>query len=125
MQTLDIFLENVEKTFGDPDTACTAHAQLHNLRMTPGTMAEDYTALFEMLSGRTGFNDEALKDAYIRGLPNSILHKVFAEVTLPKGLDAWKTVIQNLDRLHQGLVELKHSPSQTNPTTRRTSQTTG
>ena len=24
MQTLDIFLENVEKTFGDPDRACTA-----------------------------------------------------------------------------------------------------
>ena len=64
MQTLDI-LENVEKTFGDPDTACTAHAQLHNLRMTPGTMAEDYTARFEMLAGRTGFNNEALEDAYI------------------------------------------------------------
>ena len=44
MQTLDIFLENVEKTFGDPDRARTAHAQLHDLRMTPSTMAEDYTA---------------------------------------------------------------------------------
>ena len=37
MQTLDIFLENVEKTFGDPDRAHTARAQLHDLRMTPGT----------------------------------------------------------------------------------------
>ena len=46
-----------------------------------------------MLAGRTGFNDEALEDAYIRGLPNSILQKVFAQVTLPKGLDAWKTVV--------------------------------
>ena len=44
MQTLDIFLENVEKTFGDLDQAQTAHAQLHELKMTPGTMAEDYTA---------------------------------------------------------------------------------
>ena len=44
MQTLDIFLENVEKTFGDPDRACTAHTQLHNLKMTPGTTAEDYMA---------------------------------------------------------------------------------
>jgi len=26
-------------------------------------MAEDYTAQFKMLAGRTGFNDEALKDA--------------------------------------------------------------
>ena len=44
MQTLDIFLESVEKTFRDPDQAWMAHAQLHELKMTPGTMAEDYTA---------------------------------------------------------------------------------
>ena len=41
MQTLDIFLESVKTTFGDLDWACTAHAQLHELKMTPGTMAED------------------------------------------------------------------------------------
>ena len=46
-----------------------------------------------MLAGRTGFNDEALEDAYIQGLPNSILQKVFTQVTLLKGLDAWKTVV--------------------------------
>ena len=44
MQTLDIFLENVKKSFVDPDRACTAHTQVHDLKMTPGTMAEDYTA---------------------------------------------------------------------------------
>ena len=78
-----------------------------------------------MLAGQTGFNNEALEDAYIRGLPNSILQKVFAQVTLPKGLDAWKTVIQNLDHLHQGLVELKCSTGQMNPTAIRMSQVTG
>ena len=41
MQTLDIFLENVEKTFGDPDRAHTARTQLHDLKITPGTTAED------------------------------------------------------------------------------------
>ena len=46
-----------------------------------------------MLAGRTGFNDEALENAYIRGLPNSILEKVFAQVTLPKCLDAWEMVV--------------------------------
>ena len=65
MQTLDIFLENVEKSFGDPDRARIARAQLHDLKMTPGTTAEDYSGRFEMLAGRTGFNDEALEDAYI------------------------------------------------------------
>ena len=88
-------------------------------------MAEDHTARFEMLVGRTSFNDEALEDTYIRGLPNSIFQKVFTQVTLPKGLDAWKMVVQNLDRLHRGLVELKCSTGQTNPTTGCTSQATG
>ena len=78
-----------------------------------------------MLAGWTSFNDEALEDAYIRGLPNSILQKVFAQVTLPKGLDAWKMVVRNLDRLHQGLVEVKRSTGQTNPTAGCMSQTTG
>ena len=44
MQTLDIFLESVKKTFRDPDKAWMAHAQLHELKMTPGTSAEDYVA---------------------------------------------------------------------------------
>ena len=109
MQTLDIFLESVEKTFGDSDWAWTARAQLHELKMTPSTTAEDYMAQFEILTGRTGFNDTALEDIYIRGLPNSILQKIFAQVTLPNGLAAWKTVIQNLDRLHRSLTELKWS----------------
>ena len=62
MRTLDIFLEDVEKTFGDPDRVRTARAQLHELKMTPRTTAEDYTAQFEMLAGRTGFNNAALED---------------------------------------------------------------
>ena len=100
MQTLDIYLESVEKTFGDPDRARTARAQLHELKMAPGMTAEDYMARFEMLAGRTGFNNAALKDIYVRGLPNLILQKIFAQVTLPNGLAAWKTVVRNLDRLH-------------------------
>ena len=80
---MQIFLESVEKTFGDPDRAQMARTQLHERKMTPGTMAEDYTARLEMLAGRTGFNDAALEDIYVRGLPNSILQKIFAQVTLP------------------------------------------
>ena len=68
--------------------------------MTPSTTAEDYTARFKMLTCRTSFNDAALKDIYVRGLPNSILQKIFTEVTLPNGLTAWKMVIRNIDRLH-------------------------
>ena len=107
MQTLDIFLGSVEKTFRDPDRARKARAQLHELKMAPGTTAEDYTARFEMLVGRTSFNDAALEDIYVRGLPNSILQKIFTQVTLPNSLAAWKMVVRNLDRLHQSLMELK------------------
>ena len=85
--------------FRDPDRQI-AHAQLHKLKMTPSTMAEDYRAWFEMLVGRTSFNNEAPEDTYICGLPNSILPKVFTQVTLPKVLDRWKMDIRNLEHLH-------------------------
>jgi len=71
--TLDEFLVRIERAFGDPDRARMARMQLHELKMAQGVTAEDYTAQFEMLAGRTRFNDAALEDAYIRGLPNSIL----------------------------------------------------
>ena len=48
-----------------------AHTQLHALKMTPGMTTEEYMANFEMLTGRTGFNEAALEDAYIQGLPQS------------------------------------------------------
>ena len=67
-----------------------------------------------MLMGRTGFNDAALEDTYIWGLPNLILQKNFVQTTLPKGLDKWKTVVHNLDRLHRRLRELKQSTSRSN-----------
>ena len=62
---------------------------------------------------------------YVRGLPNLILQKIFAQVTLPNGLAAWKTVIRNLNCLHQSPMELKWSTGQINLIVRRTSQTVG
>ena len=93
MQTLDIFLDSVEKTFSNLDKAQTAHAQFHKLKIISGTTAEDYKAQFEMLAGRTSTNDEALEDTYVWGLPNLILQNVFTQPTLPKSLDTWKTVV--------------------------------
>ena len=86
-----------------------AHAQLHALKMTAGMMADEYMARFEMLADRTGFNDAALEDAFIRGLPQSILFKVYSQISLLSGLDNWKTIVCNLDCLHQGFTELKQS----------------
>src|SRR5882724_6770832 len=107
--TLTELLSSIERTFGDPDRERMAHAQLHTLKMTAGMTADKYTARFEMLADRTGFNDAALEDVFIRGLPQSILFKVYSQTSLPSGLDNWKTIICNLDRLHWGFTELRQS----------------
>src|SRR5882724_4168383 len=64
--TLEGLLTSIERTFGNLDKERMACAQLHALRMTPGMTAEEYTTNFEMISGRTGFNDTALEDTYVR-----------------------------------------------------------
>src|SRR5882672_3828 len=107
--TLAELLAGITRTFGDPDRERTARAQLHTLKMTTGMSADEYMAKFEMLAGRTSFNEAALEDTFIRGLPQSILLKVYSQTSLPSGLDNWKTVICNLDRLHQGFAELRQS----------------
>src|SRR5882724_4285655 len=86
-----------------------ARAQLHALKMTMGMMADKYMARFEMLADRTGFNNAALEDAFIRGLPQSILFKVYLKTSLLSGLDNWKIIVCNLDRLHRGFSELRQS----------------
>src|SRR5882672_11820939 len=107
--TLAKLLAGITRTFGDPDREMTSQAQLHALKMTTGMTADEYTAKFKMLARRTGFNEAALEDAFIRGLPQSILLKVYSQTSLPSGLDNWKTVVCNLDHLHQGFAKLRQS----------------
>jgi len=107
--TLVELLASIERTFSDPDWERTTHMQLHTLRMTPGMTAEEYTAIFEMLTTLTSFNEAALKDMYIHGLPQSILLKVYSQTSLPSELASWKAVIRNLDWLQRGFAELRQS----------------
>src|SRR5882724_3008189 len=95
--TLEGLLTSIEKTFRDPDRERMAHTQLHALKMMPGMTAEGYTANFEILARRTSFNEAALEDAYVQGLPQSILLKVQSQTSLPSGMDNWKAVVCNLD----------------------------
>ena len=53
-----------------------ACSQLYALKMTASMMTDKYMAKFEMLAGRTGFNNVALEDTSIQGLPQLILFKV-------------------------------------------------
>jgi len=120
--TLSELLAGIERTFGDPDQERTAHAQLHALKMMMGMMADEYMAKFEMLVGRTSFNEVELEDAFIRGLPQLILSKVYSQTSLPSGLYNWKTVMCNLDPpsdIHQtetvNLSNLNANPSDADP----------
>src|SRR5882724_7376875 len=62
-----------------------------------------------MFAGWTSFNKAASEDAYVRGLPQSILLKVYSQTSLPSGMDNWKAVVRNLDRLQRGYAKLKQS----------------
>jgi len=74
-----------------------------------GMTADEYMAKFEMLVGRTGFIEAALEDVFIQGLPQLILFKIYSQTSLASGLDNWKTIIRNLDRLHRGFSKRKQS----------------
>jgi len=100
--TLEGLLTSIEETFGDPDRERMAHTQLHALKMIPGMTAEEHMAIFEMLTGRTSFNEAALEDAYVQGLPQSILLKVYSQTSLLSGMDNWKAVVCNLDHIQRG-----------------------
>src|SRR5882724_5041821 len=129
--TLEGLLMSIERTFSNPDRERMACTQLHALKMMPGITAEEYTANFEMLARRTGFKKAALEGAYIQGLPQSILLKVYSQTSLPSGMDNWKAVMHNLDCIQIGYAELKQSihlsqapfPQMNTPTTTQTPDT--
>jgi hypothetical protein len=104
----DDFRVRFEAAFGDSDCQAQARQSLHNLRMTKGMTAEEYTAAFEALAGRTAFNDEALMDAYERGLQRGIVEKIHLDI-LPTTLQDWKDKAICLDKLWRRFQE-QHSP---------------
>ena len=117
-------MKQVENAFGDPDRSRTAHTKLHDLKMSSSMSADEYTAQFEILAGRTNFNDAALEDAYSQGLSTAILDKIHAQPTLPADLRAWKKAACQIDHNHHRLLEIKRvQPTRTfsRPTPPRTS----
>lgn len=104
----DDFRARFEAAFGDSDRQAQARQNLHNLRMTKGMTAEEYTAAFEALAGRTAFNDEALMDAYERGLLRGIVEKIHLD-DLPTTLQDWKNKAIRVDKLWRRFQE-QHTP---------------
>jgi hypothetical protein len=123
IQTFEAFARRVQEAFGDPDLARTARTKLHNLKMTSGMSADEYTAQFEILAGRTGFNDAALEDAFTRGLPATILDKIHAQPSLPTNLKAWKESACQIDRNYRRLTEVKRAQGSHAPARSSTGRT--
>jgi Retrotransposon gag protein len=109
----ETFCNCFEAAFGEADQAAHAHQHLHYLKMTQGMTAEEYTMAFEAISGKTGFNDEALMDAYEHGLLHNLVEKIHLD-TLPLSLQEWKDKATCIDKLWQCFNE-QHSFSPTNP----------
>ena len=79
MISLESFLADLIATFGDPNVAATAQRRLRACSQG-GRPANIYAAEFNLLAGDTGFNDEALREAYRRGLSPEIKDLlIFAE----------------------------------------------
>jgi hypothetical protein len=107
--TFEEFTRRVEETFGDPDRSRTARTKLHNFKMMPNMTVDDYTAQFDILAARTGFNEAALEDAYSRGLLTAILERIHAQPSLPRNLKAWKEIASQIDRNHRRFTEIKRA----------------
>ena len=60
--------------------------------MMAGMTVDEYTANFKMLAWRTSFNEVVMEDAFVQGLPQSILQKFYSQTSLPSGIDNWKTL---------------------------------
>jgi hypothetical protein len=98
------FRTRFEAAFGDSDRPAQARQRLHDLKMVRGVTAEEYTAAFEAVADRSGFNDQALMDAYERGLQRGIVEKIHLDV-LPTTLQDWKNKAIRIDKLYRRLQE--------------------
>lgn len=114
------FQSRFEAAFGDSDRQAQSRQRLRDLKMARGTTAEEYTAAFEAIAGRTGFNDEALMDAFEHGLQRGIVEKIHLD-TLPTTLAEWKEKAVRIDKLWRRFQE-QHTPPvnrDTRPTVNR------
>jgi len=58
-----------------------------------GMTANEYTAKFEVLVGRTSFNEAALEDSFIQGLPQLILQGLLSRMGFPTRLKSKRVEI--------------------------------
>lgn len=82
LDSLDIFLVEFERIFGDPDRKTSAAQRLRKMEQGDRTTAE-YAAEFQLLSRDVNWNDEALANCFFEGLSDDV-KDVFAQMDQPE-----------------------------------------
>jgi hypothetical protein len=73
-QTFKGFKKRITRVFGDIDQERTAERHIQNLRQKGS--AASYTAEFQQYSGKTDWNDDALKAQYYKGLKDMVKDEI-------------------------------------------------
>jgi hypothetical protein len=102
--TWEVFKANFLKSFGYQNEATRAVFEINKLRQGSKT-AEEYTTEFAVWEGRTKWNDEALCDAYEKGLNTGLVVAIYNCPTLPQNLQEWKDQARRLDGQWRRLTE--------------------
>jgi hypothetical protein len=95
--TWEEFLEELQRTFGDPNPANTARHKMHQLKQGSHT-ADEYVASFREIKDDTLYNDAALIERFEQGLSFALADKIYNLPEMPTTLDGWFSWAIKLDR---------------------------
>jgi hypothetical protein len=93
----DSFLDDFRRSFSDPDPQGTARHKLKLLKQGNHT-CDEYVASFKEVKDETGFNEEALKVEFERGLSKSLVDRIYNLPEFPETLEEWMTWALKFDR---------------------------
>ena len=82
LNSLETFLVEFERIFGDPDRKASAAQRLRRIEQGSRTTTE-YAAEFQLLSRDVNWNDEALANCFFEGLSDGV-KDVFAQMDQPE-----------------------------------------
>lgn len=100
------FKNHFSQAFITSDVKGEAIRDLQRLKQTGGVDA--YIQQFKMLLARAEIHDyEASKQYFANGLAKYLLDKVAWQATLPPDIDGWYTMVQNLEKSHRYVQNLK------------------
>jgi hypothetical protein len=96
-RTFAEFVEAFKAAFADPNPRKTAQFQLAQIVQGSRT-ADEYVLDFKTKGQETGYDEEALKEKFEKGLNPALLGKIYALPIMPTNLQEWMNWAMKLDR---------------------------